>query len=81
MVKVCRLRRRLNNKIRIRQLAKTAREKMPKDYKSFCLFAAHLMRDAHRYYSEEDIAKMDEEDSHDEECEVAADSSDVKNNC
>ena len=38
------------------------------------------MRNAHRYYSEEDIAKMDEEDSH-EECEVAADSSDVKNNC
>ena len=35
---------------RIRQLAKTAREKMPKDYKSFCLVAAHLAKNAHRYY-------------------------------
>ena len=32
---------------RIRQLAKTAREKMPKNYKSFCLVAAHLVKNAH----------------------------------
>ena len=37
---------------RICQLAKTAREKMQKDYQSFCLVAAHLVRNAHRYYSE-----------------------------
>ena len=35
---------------RIRQLAKKAREKMPKDYKSFCMVAAHPVRNAHHYY-------------------------------
>ena len=35
---------------RIQQLAYKAREKMPKDFKSFCLVAAHLVRNAHRYY-------------------------------
>ena len=35
---------------RIRQLAFKAREKMPKDYRSFCLVAAHLVKNAHRYF-------------------------------
>ena len=43
---------------RIRQLAKTAREKMPKDYESFCLVAAHLVKNAHRYYSNENEEKL-----------------------
>ena len=38
---------------RIRQFAFKVREKMPKDYKSYCLVAAHLVRNAHRYYKEE----------------------------
>ena len=37
---------------RIRQLTFKAREKMPKDYKLFCLVAAHLVKNAHRYYSD-----------------------------
>ena len=32
---------------------------MPKDYKSFCLVAAHLVKNAHRYYSNEDVSKVD----------------------
>ena len=40
---------------RIRQLAFKAREKMPKDHKSFCLVAAHLIRNAHRYFISEEI--------------------------
>ena len=32
---------------RIRQLAFKARDKMPKDFKSFCLVAAHLVKNAH----------------------------------
>ena len=43
---------------RIRQLAKTAREKMPKDYESFHLVAAHLVKNAHRYYSNENEEKL-----------------------
>ena len=31
---------------------------MPKDYKSFCLVAAHLVHNAHRYYSKEDISPL-----------------------
>ena len=42
----------LKEKSRIRQLAFKSREKMPKDYKSFCLVTAHLARNAHRYYKE-----------------------------
>ena len=38
---------------RIRQLAFKVREKMPKDYRSYCLVAAHLVRNAHRYHKEE----------------------------
>ena len=34
---------------------------MPKDYKSFCLVAAHLTRNAHRYYSPEEMEKMKQE--------------------
>ena len=40
---------------RIRQLAFKDREKMPKDYKSFVLVAAHLIKNAHRYYSSEEM--------------------------
>ena len=40
---------------RICQLAYRAREKMPKDYKSFCLVAAHLVKNAHRYFAAEAI--------------------------
>ena len=29
---------------------------MPKDYQSFCLVAAHLVKNAHRYYSEDVLA-------------------------
>ena len=36
---------------RIHQLAFKAREKMPKDYKSFCMVAAHLTKNAHRYWN------------------------------
>ena len=50
------LRKKLENCIR--QLAKTAREKMPKDYESFCLVAAHLVKNAHRYYSNENEEKL-----------------------
>ena len=53
---------------RIRQLAFKARAKMPKDYKSFCLVAEHLMRNAHRYYQgnsalvkKDDVKKEDPE--------------------
>ena len=35
---------------RIRQLAFKAWDKMPKDFKSFCLVAAHLVKNAHRYW-------------------------------
>ena len=31
---------------------------MPKDYKSFCLVAAHLAKNAHRYYSKEDFKQQ-----------------------
>ena len=41
---------------RIRQLAFKARHKMPKDFKSFCLVAGHLVKNAHRYW---DIGKED----------------------
>ena len=34
---------------RIRQLAFKVRGKMPKDYKSFCQVAVHLVHNAHRY--------------------------------
>ena len=30
---------------------------MPKDYKSFCLVAEHLVKNAHRYYKKEEIAE------------------------
>ena len=45
---------------RIRQLAFKAREKMPKDFKSFCKVAAHLVKNAHHYWDidEEDAKKM-----------------------
>ena len=36
---------------RIRQLAFKARSSMPKDYKSFCLVAAHFIKNAHRYWN------------------------------
>ena len=42
---------------RIRQLAYKAREKMPKDYDSFMLVAAHLLKNAHRYYKNEDLQR------------------------
>ena len=35
---------------RIRQLAFKVRGIMPKDYKSYCLVAAHLVKNAHRYW-------------------------------
>ena len=41
----------VKEKNRIRQLAFKARDKMPKDYKSFCLVVDHLARNAHRYYN------------------------------
>ena len=37
----------------IRQLAFKVRDKMPKDYKTFLLVAAHLVRNAHRYWKHE----------------------------
>ena len=40
---------------RIRQLAFKARGYMPKDYRSYCLVAAHLVKNAHRYYKDEDV--------------------------
>ena len=43
------------------QLAKTAREKMPKDSKSICVVAAHLMKNAHIYYSEKDVMESSKE--------------------
>ena len=48
---------------RIRQLAFKAREKMPKDFKSFCLVAAHLVKNAHRYWDigEDEAKKMKNE--------------------
>ena len=33
---------------------------MPKDYKSFCLVAAHLTKNAHRYYKEETVSDIGE---------------------
>ena len=39
---------------RIRQLAFKIRPKMPKDYKSYCLVAAHLLKNAHRYQNCDD---------------------------
>ena len=36
---------------------------MPKDYKSFCMVAAHLYKNAHRYYSEVPEAMNNEMDS------------------
>ena len=42
---------------RIRQLAFRARDKMPKNYDSFCLVVAHLVRNAHRYYNIEEVDK------------------------
>ena len=35
---------------RIRQMAFKARQILPKDFKSFCLVAAHLIKNAHRYF-------------------------------
>ena len=40
---------------RVWQLALKAREKMPKDYASFCLVAEHFVKNAHRYW---DIEKQ-----------------------
>ena len=37
---------------RIRQLAFKIRDKMPIDYRTFCLVAAHLVKNAHRYFKE-----------------------------
>ena len=42
---------------RICQLAFKARKKMPKDYKSFCLVAEHLAKNAHRYYKQDETGK------------------------
>ena len=49
---------------RISQLAKTAREKMPKDYRSFCMVAAHLVKNAHHYYDSnaEEVKQVKVED-------------------
>ena len=44
---------------RICHLAKTAREKMPRDYKSFCMVAAHLVKNAHRFYAEQNHDSLD----------------------
>ena len=48
-------------------MASRAREKMPKDYNSYCLVAAHLVRNAHRYYSEEQRNQIKKEE---EECTI-----------
>ena len=34
---------------------------MPKDYKSFCLVAVHLMKNAHRYYDIDPKSMVKEE--------------------
>ena len=47
---------------RIRQLAFKVRERMPKDYKSFVLIAAHLVKNAHRYYAPQEIENMKSEE-------------------
>ena len=36
----------------MRQLAFKARDKMPKDYKLFCMVAAHLVKNAFKYYKD-----------------------------
>ena len=45
---------------RIRQLAFKACERMPKDYKSFCLVTEHFLKNAHRYWNigEEEARKI-----------------------
>ena len=47
---------------RIRQMAIRAREKMPKDYRSFCLVAAHLVKNAHRYYPDAEFESVKKEE-------------------
>ena len=47
---------------RIRKMAMRAREKMPKDYPSFCLVAAHLVKNAHRYYPESQLKEIKKEE-------------------
>ena len=59
---------------RIRQFAYKVREKMPKDYESYCLVAAHLIKNAHRYYNVESDVKSQvgvkmEQDSNDVDSE------------
>ena len=54
---------------RIRQFALRARVVMPKDYKSFCLVAAHLVKNAHRYWDVDKPAEIKEENSTDNNME------------
>ena len=44
---------------RIRQIAFKVRAKMPKDYKSFMQVATHLIKNAHRYHSAEELNNAD----------------------
>ena len=71
---------------RIRQLAFKARATMPKDYKSFCLVASHLVRNAHRYYSikKENLDNLVKEDfqskKDDNEIRSKKDDNEMENN-
>ena len=51
----------LKEQNRIRQLAFKARAKMPKDYNLFYKVAAHLFKNAHRYYKEDKRAPHDDD--------------------
>ena len=45
---------------RIRQMAFRIRQKMPKDYETYCSVAEHLMKNAHRYQKPVEEIKVDE---------------------
>ena len=58
---------------RIRQFAYKVREKMPKDYESYCLVAAHLVKNAYRYKKEnEEIGEVKFEVKSENDIETSA---------
>ena len=52
-------------------MAFKARDKMPKDYDSFCKVAEHLVRNAHRYYSERGINQSNVKEPNEESCTLS----------
>ena len=48
----------IKQQAKISQLAMKARKSMPKDYKSFCLVTAHLIRNEHRYWEKDLVESL-----------------------